>query len=144
MTSSRRGTTASKHCWSRRRPTHHTRRMQTIDKDPASHKDYWLALTDLMQQQIDAEVAADRADRATLSDQRRAQNGARSNGAAAPKAQLPAVEAMVAEALQGTHDELLELEEYVQQELAAPACPDPEFWQSLRPRCVPAGLASTC
>ena len=82
-----------------------------------------------MQQQIESEVAAERADRAAV------RTGVpTSNGAAKPA--LGAVEAIVAEALQGTQEELVELEEMVSQELTAPDCADPEFWTAVRPRCV--------
>ena len=102
--------------------------MQTIDAEEPTHADYWHALCSLMQQQIDAEVAAERADRAAVRT-----GVAASSGAAKPA--LAAVEAAVMEALQGTQEELGELEELVEGELAAPDCADPEFWTAVRPRC---------
>ena len=103
--------------------------MQTIDVEAPTHADYWHALCALMQQQIDSEVAAERADRAVV------RTGNAANGAAAKPA-LAAVETIVAEALQGTQEELNELEEMVAQELAAPDCADPEFWTAVRPRYI--------
>jgi Conserved mid region of cactin len=116
--------------------------MQTIDVEQPGHGDYWHALSSLMQQQVDAELAAERADRAVVRRADRADrsaaaaNGSAAAAAAAAKPANAAVEGMVAEALGGSQEELAELEEYVEQELAAPGCPDPEFWQSIKPRCA--------
>lgn len=100
---------------------------QAIDVEPGSHAEYWQALDDLLTRQIDAELAAQQADRSAA------------HAAAAPappRAALAAVDDMVAEALNGSYEELRELEEQVEGELADPQCADPEFWAALRPRCA--------
>jgi hypothetical protein len=93
--------------------------VQAIDREPPSHHEYWKALTTLMQDQIDQEQAAQRAEASTV---------------VAPKPALAAVEEIVAEALLGSHDELLELDSQVTAELSSPECTDPEFWAAIRPR----------
>lgn len=105
--------------------------MQTIDAETPDHADYWHALTSLMQHQVDTEAAAERADQLNMLS-----GCAAVAAAASSKPSLSAVEEMVAEALKGTYEELLELEDYVAQELAAPECPDPEFWATIQPKCA--------
>ena len=105
-------------------------RVQTIDAEPKAHGDYWHALAQLMQQQLDYERAAERADRAAVAA------GPGAGAAAAGGPALPAVEEIVAEALSGSLAELHELEEMVEAELSAPACPDPNFWLELKPKCA--------
>jgi hypothetical protein len=85
-----------------------------------------------MQQKVDTEAAAERADQLNM-----LAGSAAVAAAAGSKPSLAAVEEMVAEALKGTYEELLELEDYVAQELTAPECPDPEFWATIQPKCVP-------
>jgi hypothetical protein len=105
-----------------------TQEMDVEDPDNAS---YWASIMALMQQRISAEHDAESADRATLASGR-STGGIGGAGAA----ELGPVAEMVEAALGGTLEELSELELEVDSEVANPACPDPAFWQAIRPRCV--------
>lgn len=93
--------------------------MQGLDVEQEEHVRYWKNVVALMRMRMEDELAA--------------------TGAVAAEAagmDQPHVTSLVEEALQGTTEELEELQDELHAELSNPQCSDPAFWRAVHAKCA--------
>lgn len=90
--------------------------------EQAEHVKYWKNVVGLMRMRLEDELAA---------------TGAVARATEAAGMDQPHVTALVEEALQGTTEELEELQDELHAELSNPQCADPDFWRAVHAKCAP-------
>jgi hypothetical protein len=97
--------------------------MQSLDMEKEEHVKYWKNVVSLLHMRMQDELAA---------------TGAVARTGETAGIEQPHVTSLVEEALQGTTQELEELEDELHAELNNPQCADPEFWRAVHAKCATA------
>jgi hypothetical protein len=94
--------------------------LQILDAEVEENAKFWRNVEALLRMRIEDELAA----------------STDGSAAAAAGAAIAPVAELVEQALQGSLEDLRELEQGIADELGDPGCPDPDYWRAVKARCA--------